>query len=302
MQTSESHEAVVKKLHFEKSNHEDLSERYLWALAICSHPNPDVVQDLLHKYRKLVNIPKKVKETMILTIASMAYRLGHQSKVHSIVEEAIVNELASANNEERAYLLRALKNLRSPSTLGVLLDIVRKGTPKEGASAWRAIAAQNSSHFDENLYKAAYKTFYQLDKKYDSSARAVAADVLLESRLSEDTLKHLLNHLKSTDKAFETKQYVLQRIGMIADEDNEIANKVKNIIKDDTTLNNYHVLGQKGLSTALRRSFLKGPWINGSLLSIQEMNSGIVKRGVVNVVISKDRAAQEIFSVSNNLF
>lgn len=227
----------------------------------------------------------------------MAYRLGHQSKVHSIVEEAIVNELTSANSEERAYLLRALKNLRSPSTLGVLLDIVKKGTPKEGASAWRAIAAQNSSHFDENLYKAAYRTFYQLDKKYDSSARAVAADVLLESG-SEDILKHLLNYLKSTDKAFETKQYVLQKIGMLADEDNEFANKVKNIIKADNTLNNYHILGQKGLSTALRRSFLRGPWINGSLLSIQEMNSGIVKRGVVNVVISKDHVAQEIFSVS----
>lgn len=301
MQTSESHEAVMKKLHFEKSNHEDLSERYLWALAICSHPNPDVVQDLLHKYRKLVNIPKKVKETMILTIASMAYRLGHQSKVHSIVEEAIVNELATANSEERACLLRALKNLRSPSTLGILLDIVKKGTLKEGASAWRAIVAQNSSHFDENLYKAAYKTFYQLDKKYDSSARALAADVLLESNPSKDTLKHLLEHLKSTDKAFEIKQYVLQRTGMLADEDDEFDKKIKNIIKNDQTLNNYNILGQKGLSTALRRNFLKGPWINGSLLSVQEMSGGIVKRGVVNVAISKDRIVQEIFSVSLQL-
>lgn len=297
VQTLESHEAVMKKLHFEKSNHEDLTERYLWALAICSHPNPEVVQDLLHRYRKSVNIPKKVKETMILTLASMAHRLGYQSKFHNVVEETIVNEFDSASSEERLVLLRALKNLRSPSTLDLLLKIVKNGTLKEGASAWRAILAQNSSKFDTNVYKAAYKTLYQLDKKHDSSARALAADVLLETNPSQDTLKDLLGHLKSTDKAFEIKQYLLQRIRMLANEDDGFNKKIKNILQKDKSLNNYHILGQKGLSTALRRDFLNSPWINGSLLTIQEMNGGIVKKGVVNVVISKGQVLQEIFSV-----
>lgn len=288
----------MKKLHFEKSNHEDLSERYLWALAICSNPNADVVQDLLQKYKKLTNIPSKVKETMISTLASMAYRLGHRSKIQGAVEETIVNELSgSANSDERAFLLRALKNLRSPSTLDVLLDVVKKGTPKEGASAWRAILAQNFSELNEKVYKAAYKTFYQLDKKYDSSARASAADVLLRMESSEIALHNLLEHLKSTDKAFEIKQYLLQRIRMLANEDEEFAQKVQIILKNDKSLNNYHILGQKGLSTALSRNFLKSNWINGSLLTVQEMNGGIVKRGVVDVVISKDNVSQEIFSV-----
>lgn len=292
----------MKKLHFEKSNHEELSERYLWALAICSHPNPDVMQDLLHKYRKLVNIPKKVKETMVLTLASTAYRLGQHTKMHRLVEEAIVNELAVANNEEKFVFLRALKNLRSPSTIDLLLDTVRKGTSKEVVYAWRAILAQDPLNFSENVYKAAYRSFYQLDKKYDSSARTLAADVLLEANPSEETLRDLVQHLKSEDKAFEVKQYILQRVKMLAGEDEDFDRKIRSIVSSDKTLNNYHTLGQKGLSTALTRSFLKSPWINGSLLTIQEMSGGIVKRGVVNVVLSKDFASQEIFSVSLNQF
>lgn len=297
VQTLESHEAAMKKLHFDKSNHEELSERYLWALAVCSHPNPDIIQDLLHKYRSLVNIPKKVKETMILTMASMAYRLGHHNKVHRNVEEAIVNELDAASGEERAVFLRALKNLRSPSTLDLLLEVIRKGTSKEGVYSWKAISAQDPTNFEEKVFKAARKTFYQLDKKHDSSARTLAADVLLEANPSEETLQTLLDYLKSNDKAYEVKQYVLQRMRMLAEENEEFDKKIRSIISSDRYLNNYHILGQKGLSTALTRSFLKGPTINGSLLTIQEMNGGIVKRGVVNVVLSRDRTSQEIFSV-----
>lgn len=287
----------MKKLHFEKSNHEELSERYLWALAVCANPNPDVIQDLLQKYRKLVNIPKKVKETMVLAIASMAKRLGHQTKTHRVVEEAIANELTTAKNDERIVLLRALKNLKSPSTIDLLLGIVRKGTFKEVVYAWRAILAQDPVYFNEEVYRAAYRTFYQLDKKYDSSARTLAVDVLLEANPSEETLRNLLGHLKSKDKAFEVKQYLLQRIRMLAEQNEEFNRKVRAIIINDFTLNNYHILGQRGLSTALSRSFLKGSSINGSLITIQEMNGGIVKRGVVNVVLSKERVSQEIFSV-----
>lgn len=79
VQTLDSHEAVMKKLHFDNGAHQDLSERYLWALSMCSQPNPDIILDILDRYRKLVNIPEKVKETMVLTMAAMASRLRRQS-------------------------------------------------------------------------------------------------------------------------------------------------------------------------------------------------------------------------------
>lgn len=287
----------MKKLHFDKASQEELSERYLWALAVCASPNPDVLQDLLQKYRGLVSVPRKVKETMLLTMASMARRLG-SSKAQKLVEEAIVNELNVAKGEERYAFLRALKNLRSKTTLEVLLEVAAKGTPKEGVYAWKAILAQEPSNLDGRVYKAALRTFYQLDKKQDSSSRTLAVDLLLKMEPSEGTLNHLLSFLKSSDPSFEVKQYVLQRIKMLAEEDGNFGGKVKKIIANDASLNNYHTLAQKGLSTALARSFQQGSSVNGTLLTIQEMKAGIVKRGTVDVVLSKDLISQEIFSVS----
>lgn len=219
-------------------------------------------------------------------------------QIHNTVEEAIINELNVAKGDERFPLLRALKNLKSKSTIPKLLEIIKKGNAKDGVYAWKAIRAQDPSTLGNDVLDAALTTFYQLDRKHDSSSRTLAADVLLESQPSEETLRNLLYHLKSSDKAFEVKQYLLQRINMIADKDDHFAERVRRIIREDRSLNNYHVLGQKGLSTALTRSFLRSPSSNGSLLSIQEMHGGIVKRGIVNVVLEKDDISKEIFSVS----
>lgn len=65
----------MKKLHFDDEKHEELSERYLWALSTSSQPNPDIITDLLKRYRKSNNISDKVKETLLYAIASMTYRL-----------------------------------------------------------------------------------------------------------------------------------------------------------------------------------------------------------------------------------
>lgn len=74
-QTFDAHEAVMKKLHFDDEKHEELSERYLWALSTCSQPNPDIITDLLKRYKNSNNISEKIKETLLYTIASMTYRM-----------------------------------------------------------------------------------------------------------------------------------------------------------------------------------------------------------------------------------
>lgn len=75
-QTDDSHAAVSKTIHLEKDEHLDYNERYLWALSLSPLPNPDIVQDLLKKFTKTTDLPQKVKETLILTIASMANKLS----------------------------------------------------------------------------------------------------------------------------------------------------------------------------------------------------------------------------------
>lgn len=216
------------------------------------------------------------------------------------MEETLLNHLEASKNENRYPYLRALKNLRSENTIPKLLDLIKKGTLKEGVLAWKAIRTMESDKWNKDVIKTAYKTFFQLDKKHDSSSRTLALDILIESNPSDQLLKEILYFLNSYDKAYEVKQYVLQTIKMMADSCKIFNERITNIIRNDKLLNNYSVLAQKGLSTALKRSFVEHSSSNGSLLTMQEMFGGIVKRGVVNVVMSKDGVSQDVFSVSLN--
>ena len=74
---------------------------------------------------------------------------------------------------------------------------------------------------------------------------------------------------------------------------------MRSIIQEERNrLNNYHVLAQRGLSTAFTRSFFSNPSGNGSLVTIQEISGGLLKRGLVDVVLDTQGTHQEIFTVS----
>jgi microsomal triglyceride transfer protein large subunit len=95
------------------------------------------------------------------------------------------------------------------------------------------------------------------------------------------------------------RQYVLQRVRQISDKDPNFANQVISIIrKEHKKLNNYNALVQRGLSTAFTRSFLSSPSGNGSLVTVQEIAGGLLKRGLVDVVLDTQGTSQEIFTVS----
>jgi microsomal triglyceride transfer protein large subunit len=92
---------------------------------------------------------------------------------------------------------------------------------------------------------------------------------------------------------------VLQRINQISDKDPNFGAQVASIMREEyRKLNNYHVMGQRGLSTAFTRSFLSSPSGNGSLVTVQEIAGGLLKRGLVDVVLETQGTSQAIFTVS----
>jgi microsomal triglyceride transfer protein large subunit len=135
------------------------------------------------------------------------------------VEEIIINNLNYAKGEDRYMFLRALKNLKSATTIPVLLKTIANGSPKEGVLAFKALKAMGVSLWDSTVLKAAKRTFLQHDRKHDSSSRTLAVDMLLESQPSDEVIWDLLHYLKLNDSSFEVKQYVMQRLQMLADED-----------------------------------------------------------------------------------
>ncbi|XP_018321773.1 microsomal triglyceride transfer protein large subunit [Agrilus planipennis] len=304
-QTKDSHEAAMKSLRIERPDHEEFIERYYWALSLSAHPNPEIINDLINRYLKQSDIPRKLKETLLQTISSMAYRLSKfpeitqsSKKIMVKVEEILIHGFEhSKDADDRLIILRALKNLKSDTLIPFLLKTIKTGTLKEGSLAWKTIKTLNPSSWNGDVQKAAWRTFFQLDKVHDSSARTIACDVLLESHLSDDALKQLLLFLLHDEQRYEVKQYLWQRIKMIGETDENFNRRVADIIKSNAQLNNYHILAPKGLSTALVRRFLESPSANGSLVAIQEMDSGIVKRGTVDIVLEKNESHQDICSL-----
>ncbi|KAB0793517.1 hypothetical protein PPYR_13137 [Photinus pyralis] len=300
IQTDASHQAAMKQLFFDDKNHEERSERYLWSLSVSPQTNPEILSDLLRRYRKLANMPDKVKETLLLTIATMSYKLSTSPnfdkyyKIYEEAEETVVNGLSYAKDDERYASLRALKNLKSNTTIPKLLEVLKNGTDKERVLAWKALASFHPSQWNEEILSTAVTTFFQMDRKHDTSSRTLALDILLEANPSDCLLKRLIYFLTTKCKSFEVLQYLMQKLNMMSESSPDFKAKIQAIIRGDSMLNNYATLSERGLSTALKRNFLVSDASNGTLIAVQEIQSGIVKRGIVDVVLEKSDARQEL--------
>jgi microsomal triglyceride transfer protein large subunit len=92
---------------------------------------------------------------------------------------------------------------------------------------------------------------------------------------------------------------VLQRVQQIGGKDPNFAAQVTAIQQEEhEKLRNYNALAVRGLSTALTRSFFSNPHGNGSLDTVQEISGGLLKRGLVDVVMATQGASQGVFTVS----
>lgn len=90
---------------------------------------------------------------------------------------------------------------------------------------------------EQRCIKSCKKSFFQLDRRYDSSSRTLTADILIELQPTDQLLEDLLNFLLFNDTAFEIKQYVFQGIKMIADDDLLFKERAQEIIRKNNQIN-----------------------------------------------------------------
>jgi microsomal triglyceride transfer protein large subunit len=297
----------VKLLNLTLDDTLELNERYLQAVGISTRPNPAVILDLLKMLENPGVENKKLKQTFILTIASAMKKYAelpgnsYGSKVVEKVETYILGSLEKCGKDEDCKLLyiRGLQNLKSPNTVTLLQSYAVDGTASISVAAMKALRTYRPDLWTSNDKKILKAIFYQRRKKYDTSARAIALDMLLESKLSDDDLTEMVQFLKSNDKAFEVKQYLYQKLKMKAQSNNLFKTKFESIVKGDKSLNNYNILGVRGLTTALARVFSTTPSFNATLISIQEINSGLLKQGLVDLVMHTNNEKFSMLSVSN---
>lgn len=294
--TLPAHQAAMKILRQDEFG--DETERYLWALSLSPTPNVDVTKDILRRSEETMQ-NDRVSETYALAAGAMAQHYGSPA----VIEKARVSlelGLDTCSGEEcKLKFLRALRNLKSPAAIPTLLSHALSNDKTISVAAWRALAALPREAVTDELKAAAHKVFYQIGgPRRDSSARTLALDVILESEPSEEILGNLVTYLSSNDLAYEVRKYLSQRLEQIAEKNERFAGYLKNIYATGGKLvNNYHARAQRGLSTAFTRNFLRLPESNGSLVTIQEVNSGLLKRGTVDVVLETNEQRQAMFSL-----
>lgn len=261
------------------------------------------IPDLLNLLREQPDY-EKLKDTFVQTVAAMGRRFAqlptnnYETKAVKKIETYLLNSLSQCKeNDCKKVLIRGLQNLLSPKTISVLLNHAEKDDKSVSVTAMKALSEFSSSNWTPEIKKKIENIFYQKTKRFDSSARTLALDILFEMRPNLEELTNILGFLKSNDKAFEIKQYLLQKINMISEQCSEFRGKITKILKSDPYLNNYNVIGQKGLTTALSRTFSKKPSFNASLVSIQEINSGVLKRGIVDMKIESGENEFSVFTL-----
>lgn len=293
--TLPAHQAAMKILRQDEIG--DETERYLWALSLSPTPNIDVIKDILRRSEETMQ-NDKVSETYALAAGAMARHYGSTA----IIEKARISlelGLDTCSGEDcKLKFLRALRNLKSPMAIPTLLSHALSTNKAISVAAWRALAVISREAVTDELRDAAHKVFYQIGPRRDSSARTIALDIILESDPSEDILRDLVKYLNSNDSTYEVRKYLSQRLEQIAERNERFAGYLENIyMTGDTTVNNYHARAQRGLSIAFTRHFLRSPETNGSLVTIQEVNSGLLKHGIVDVVLETNNQRQAMFSL-----
>lgn len=119
------------------------------------------------------------------------------------------NLKACQNDECRLVYIRAMRNLQDPATVKSLLQHATKGSKPVSVTAMKALKnfPQRVLQYD-TVQKACIQIFFQITKKFDSSARTLALDILLDAGIKDELLKDVLDYLRSPDKAFEVCNFI----------------------------------------------------------------------------------------------
>lgn len=294
--TIPAHQAAMKILRQDEIGNE--TERYLWALSLSPTPNADIAKNILRRSEE-TNPNDKVSETIALTAAAMARHLESPAGIEKARISLEIGLDTCTGEECKLKFLRALRNLRTKAAIPTLLKFATNENKALNVAAWKALSALPRDSLTPEVKKVAKRVFYEIGgPKRDSSSRTIALDIILETNPSKEDIRHLVEYLANTDLDYEVRKYLSQRLEQLSDKDLRFAKDLNEVLSTcGKNIVNYNVYSQKGLSTAFTRDFLRSIDSNGSLITIQEIHSGLMKRGIVDVVLQVEEHEEALFSL-----
>ncbi|XP_034097733.1 microsomal triacylglycerol transfer protein [Drosophila albomicans] len=304
VQTYDAHNATFG--HFYKGAETsqeslELLEKYLQSLAVATHPERAILEHLfgwLQQQEKIGGAKQsKLRDSVLQTLATLTRQSGLDANDALLqqLRDLLIDGLSS---KDASLYVRALQNLRDPLTIDVLLkQATESKDAKITVAALQALKSFTAANFATPHRQLFESIFYQRQRRFDSSARTLALDVLLAMRPSAEQLGQLLDYLASNDRQFELKTYVLQKLRMLAEICPRFRGMFRSALAQREHVNNYNVLGQRGLTTVLTRQLSQSPAFNETLLSTQEVYQGILKRGSVEFLLHAGREQASSFKL-----
>ncbi|KAH8393212.1 hypothetical protein KR200_004529, partial [Drosophila serrata] len=322
VQTFDAHNATFGFLYKEgdTSNEQlELLEKYLQSLAVATHPERKIIEHLygLLQLEAVNKKQAKLRDSIVQTIATLTRQSGFDTN-DLLLQQVREYLLQGVTSKEPTLYIRALQNLQDPSTIESLLEQAQsRDEPSISVAALQALKSFPVGNLNSSHRQQFEGIFYQRKRRFDSSARTLALDVILSLRPSKEQLGHLLDYLASNDRQFEIKTYVLQKLRMLAEKCPRFRALFETELAKRSRVNNYNVLGQKGeyrkifsylkfnfpdkhfpgLTTVLTRQLSLAPAFNESLLSTQEVYQGILKRGSVEFLLHAGRSQASTFKL-----
>ena len=276
-------------MNFKSKSDIELPERYLVAVSLSTHPsefllkgsyliidwvtiyfNICLLADLLSLCRsKIPNDDLVQTATLSLASVTKTFRsIQNSDKEKNLivgeVRQFLLEKLEGCKDEAcRKLYLRSLKNLAMADTLPVIMKYIDSTERKTSVTAVKVLRALPAEVFDAVVKGKLEKIYFQVDRRYDSSARTLALDMLLEHEPTSEFLALAMISMNSNE-AKEISSYTLQRLIEFAGNNPTISAQIKQILNTNPAINNYHVLAQDGQSTAFTRSMYRDVNGNGS--------------------------------------
>ncbi|CAL8121848.1 unnamed protein product [Orchesella dallaii] len=314
--TEDAHKTAIGALNFFLEDDYAHPERYLLGLSLSSSPTQEILTDLF-KLLKREEVPAKLHESLTLTTAAVARTLKEKADHHSSnvkksllqdVEDYLVNSLSycSQNQENEEKLkcqilyLRALKNLKSKSTVNILFDFIQNSKDsKVSVVAMKSIHAMPDTFIETRYRPQLLRIIQQLGRKYDSSVRTMALDLILRNKPTKLEISEIVGWLlkRISDRQHsEVTTFMWNRIHEFMENNAELQTMLNAVILEER-LKNYHHLSPLGLSTAFSRVFSKSPSANSTFSNAIEMTGKILKRSSFDVFIQSKNDSLSLFSL-----
>ncbi|XP_061389065.1 microsomal triacylglycerol transfer protein [Musca vetustissima] len=301
-QTFEAHKAINSTYKYNRLADFNMLEKYLQSLAVGTHPDIEIVKDLFAIAKTMDDSPlfKKIKSSVIQCMSSLAHHFEREV-IEIDIRDYLTKNLKKDCGKDidcKLLMIRGLQNVLDQKSIEPLMGYAFLAEEdKLVVAAMQALRRYSVTHFNE-LHRVGFTLiFFQNRKKYPTSARTLALDILLDMRPTKEQLGQILDYLASNDHHFEIKTYVIQKLRMYAELHPKFKALLQMCLNERPHINNYHILGQKGFTSVLARPLSSSPAFNETLLSVQEVHKGVLRRGSVELLLTAGEYAATTFKL-----